>query len=400
MDATEDGDVLLVGWHETTPGGSTEMRVSGAIRANNSLPTSQIYTYAAFGGCDIAADIAGGSTYQGGFVVWCADDGSGRLNLYARHVAFAGAFGAAFPLTAAAAGEGARNPSICADSSVNADRYGGMLVAWDWEYLDVQPTPPISRHFIQTNKFEYLTAGSGTIRWSWSVIDVNRSYPSLQSYHPDIARISKQGDGLDTLGFIVWEDMLELCSPSRQTEIHGNWIVYDTIPPTPHIKGSQWSVPKLIGPGTGLYSQTEPMVKTSVGKTVNVFWLDNRSGFDMVNGTRVWAEGTDGIFWAKDVAEKPEVVPGTLRLGESWPNPLTLRHGGILQISLDVDAESTIRLSIFDNLGREVAMVHEGALPIGRHILRFDASMLQPGIYHYVLRGADMLSSRGLVIVR
>jgi hypothetical protein len=77
-----------------------------------------------------------------------------------------------------------------------------------------------------------------------------------------------------------------------------------------------------------------------------------------------------------------------------------LRYGGISQISLDVDAETAIRLSIYDNLGREVAMVHEGALPVGTHLLRFDASMLHPGMYHYVLRSASMLSSRGLVIVQ
>ena len=361
--------------------------------------TDQTYLVDEFGGCDIAVDVMT-VPMQKAFLVYCADTGAG-MTLHSMHIDVTVLVPTPdtelIPVTA---GYRATNPTICPDRSTNQYGYGGMLVAWDWEYPDVQFNPPVQRHFIQTNKFEFLTPGSGTIQWSWSVIDVNLSYPSLQAYHPDIARITSQGDGLDTLGFIVWEDMLELCSPSRQTEIHGNWIVYDTIPPSPHVRGAQWSIPKLIGPGVGNYSQTKPMVKTSVGKTVNVFWLDDRGGFDMVNGTRVWPEGTNTILWAKDVAEHPDVMPGTLRLGESWPNPLTLRYGGISQISLDVDVESTIRLSIYDNLGREVAMVHEGALPVGRHVLRFDASMLHPGMYHYVLRGPGMLSTRGLVIVR
>jgi hypothetical protein len=402
LDATDGGDCLLAGWHESTPGGTTELRVSWARISDGFMNNSPLFSLTSFGGCDIAADIAGAPPYRGGSVVYCADTGNGTVNLMAREVEFGSTFiGLQYALTSAVTGEGARNPSICYDSSVNQAGWGGMLVAWDWMYPDSLFNPPIPRHFIQTNKFKYdYPGGIGTIQWSGPIIDVNSNWSAAEPYRPDIARISKQGDDLDTLGFIVWEGLTEQCSPTRPIEVLGNWIIYDSLPPSPFVRGAQWTDPKMIGPGVGNYTQTNPMVKTSVGKTVNVFWLDNRGGFDMANGTRVWAEGSDAIFWAKEAGEQPDVVPGSLRLGESWPNPLTLRYGGISHISLDVDAESTIRLSIYDNLGREVAMVHEGALPVGRHTLRFDASMLQPGMYHYVLRGTDLLSSRGLVILR
>ncbi len=399
IDASISGEVFIVGWYDPNPGSAAEFSVGYAYAGQSTDLTDRTYFVDEFGGCDLAVDVMTVGM-KNAFLVYCADKGSG-MALHAMHI------NVMIPppapdteLVPVSAGYRATNPTICADSSTNQYGYGGMLVAWDWEYPDAQYYPPIQRHFIQTNKFEYLTPGFGTIQWSGSVIDVNRSFDSRHAFHPDIARISRQGDGLDTLGFIVWEGFTEQCSPPRPVEVLGDWIVYDPLPPSPFTRGPQWSIPKMIGPGVGNYTQTSPMVKTSVGKTVNVFWHDNRGDVAMVNGTRVWPEGSNEIYWAKDVAAGPEVVPGVLRLGESWPNPLTLRYGGISQISLDVDAESTIRLSIFDNLGREVAMVYEGALPVGRHVLRFDASTLHPGMYHYVLRSAGMLSTRGLVIVR
>lgn len=117
-------------------------------------------------------------------------------------------------------------------------------------------------------------------------------------------------------------------------------------------------------------------------------------------GTRTWPSDQDAIFWGKDVVEDDSPAPASIRLGESYPNPLLLRSGLRSQIALEVESERTLGLHLHDALGREVARVYEGRLPAGRHVLGLDASALRPGMYFYVLRGTDLLLSRGLVIVR
>jgi hypothetical protein len=403
FDASEDADVLLAAWNESSPGGPATFRIYWGTRFQVVLDDSDPLNLDSFGGCDVAVDIHGAPPYRGGITVYSADTGNGTLNLIAR----ASRFGLwivspAYALTDAAAGEGARNPSIYPDSSVNPTGWGGMLVAWDWMYEDTSVTPPRSSHIIQTNKLEYLESINlvSILRWVWPIIDVNPMQPSTQAYSPDIARIRSQGDGLDTLGFIVWEDALELCSPSRPGEIYGNWVVYDTLPPTPHQRGAQWGAAKQIGPGAGNYSQTQPMVHTSLGRSVNVYWLDGRGASDLVMGTRVWAEGADAIFWGKEAERGLPPSPDLVHFGEVWPNPLLLRSGALSHIALDVTTESVARLSVHDILGREVAVVHEGPLPAGRRVLRFDATGLRPGMYRYILRGEGALATRGLVILR
>jgi hypothetical protein len=397
IDATDGGDVLLVGWEEEYSGGPTELLFLWALRGDAFLK-SDLKNYAEFGGYDLAADIAGAPPYRGGFVVYCADSGNGTLNLRARHLEFQSNFlGIPFTLTNATGEEAARNPTICADYSVNGAGYGGMLVAWDWAYYDI-PSQSI-RHFVQTNKFEYWTAGQGTIQWSGPIIDVDAAWASGEPRRPDIARIAASAGVLDTLGFIVWEDSYELCSPARPREIVGQWVAYDTLP-SPFSRGPQWNAPKMIGPGAGYYEQKQPMVHTSVDNTVNVFWLDGRASHDLVMGTRVWGEGSDAIFWGKDVAEEPPLPTATVRLGESFPQPLSLRQGGLSHIVIESGEATTVRLTIHDNLGRRVALVHEGSLPAGRQTLRFDASGLRPGMYHYVLHAGNAVTTRGLVIVR
>jgi hypothetical protein len=180
-----------------------------------------------------------------------------------------------------------------------------MLVAWDWEY-DMNSTP---KHKVQTNKLEFA---GGVLRWSNNqIIDV--SAPTNALTYPSIARISNLTPALDTMSFIVWEGMTELCSPARSKEVLGNWVVYNNYGPI--LRRAQWQYEKQIGSGGGTYTQTRPLVRTSRDNSVNAYWIDGRGPHDLVLGTRAWPKDTVFIIWGKDVADEISVAPGLPRIG-------------------------------------------------------------------------------------
>jgi hypothetical protein len=65
-----------------------------------------------------------------------------------------------------------------------------------------------------------------------------------------------------------------------------------------------------------------------------------------------------------------------------FPNPTQ----GISDFRFLIADFGRVEIKIYDMHGREVAMVLDEALPAGEHEVRFDASMLLPGVYVVVLR--------------
>jgi hypothetical protein len=102
----------------------------------------------------------------------------------------------------------------------------------------------------------------------------------------------------------------------------------------------------------------------------------------------------------------PPSVPGTtsgllagaaLRVGEVHPNPTA----GAATLALRVDAAQAVRAAVYDALGREVAVLHDGAAsPEGELVLALDGAGLAPGVYVVRLEGETFVEARRLTVVR
>jgi hypothetical protein len=149
-----------------------------------------------------------------------------------------------------------------------------------------------------------------------------------------------------------------------------------------------------------MYTQTEPLIQTSKDNTVNIFWLDGRGPKDLVMGTRTWGPDTVSIYWAKETAERENPVPTGLRINAPYPNPISLSTGSVSNLLVEVLSDCQLSLKLYDNLGRQVAVMHEGFLNAGRHAFTLDVSGLPTGLYTYILRGLDEQATRGLVVVK
>ncbi len=75
-------------------------------------------------------------------------------------------------------------------------------------------------------------------------------------------------------------------------------------------------------------------------------------------------------------------VPVSSYLAQNYPNPFN----PTTTITFGIAGPSQVTLRIFNALGQEVALVHEGVMDAGVHAVVFDARTLPSGMYWYVLQ--------------
>lgn len=95
------------------------------------------------------------------------------------------------------------------------------------------------------------------------------------------------------------------------------------------------------------------------------------------------------------VAETPG-VPGEFWLEQNFPNPFN----PVTEIRYQLSEVGRVRLSVFDLLGREVAVLVNGETPAGTHAVRWDATDFQTGVYIYRLTTGGSSATRRLVFVK
>ena len=108
----------------------------------------------------------------------------------------------------------------------------------------------------------------------------------------------------------------------------------------------------------------------------------------------IWAER---IFNPVPVVSVPNAShPAAIELGQSYPNPVP-RHTP-LHFRFFLPAARTVRLELFDLLGRRAGTVLDAALAPGEHSTAFIPSTLSPGLYFYRLSSGDDIRTGTLTV--
>lgn len=101
------------------------------------------------------------------------------------------------------------------------------------------------------------------------------------------------------------------------------------------------------------------------------------------------------------VDNRTDRAGGSATLAQNAPNPVHLSSGAApTMITYTIDQPRSVRLEVFDVLGRRVATLEQGMRPAGLHRVFFDASRLAAGTYFYRLETSAEVRTRRLLIVR
>ncbi len=95
-------------------------------------------------------------------------------------------------------------------------------------------------------------------------------------------------------------------------------------------------------------------------------------------------------------AESDTAIPTRFALMQNYPNPFNPST----QIAYDVSEHATVRIIVFDVLGREVARLIDERLAPGRYETWFDAQGLSSGIYFVRMQTGSFAETRTMVLAR
>lgn len=96
------------------------------------------------------------------------------------------------------------------------------------------------------------------------------------------------------------------------------------------------------------------------------------------------------------VSTEPEAGPTSFRLEQNHPNPFAT----VTMVEFRLERPQHVRLAVYDLLGREVAVLHDGLHPAGNGFFRFDASHLAAGTYLYRLESEDGVATRRMTLTK
>jgi hypothetical protein len=95
-----------------------------------------------------------------------------------------------------------------------------------------------------------------------------------------------------------------------------------------------------------------------------------------------------------DVAETG--IPLRLELAQNYPNPFNPST----TVAFELPATSSVRLVVYDMLGRQVAVLLNEVRTAGQHRITFNAAGLASGTYTYRLTAGDQILTKRMLLVR
>ncbi|OZC02459.1 T9SS type A sorting domain-containing protein [Rubricoccus marinus] len=144
----------------------------------------------------------------------------------------------------------------------------------------------------------------------------------------------------------------------------------------------------------------------------NVILRDNEAGtsvdlgtadryeFSAPTTTEEWAAGAERftvVISPSNVVSNEPVASGAMKLSAPMPNPAS----GATRLVLTAGASESVRASVYDALGREVAVLHDGPLASGdQKTLTLDTTSLAAGVYVVRAQGENGSLTQRLTVTR
>jgi hypothetical protein len=94
--------------------------------------------------------------------------------------------------------------------------------------------------------------------------------------------------------------------------------------------------------------------------------------------------------------KQQKAAPAGFALLQNYPNPFN----PATRIAFRSTVSGTVRLRVYDVLGREVATLLNGLLPPGDHEVDFDGRGLASGLYVYRLTSGTSTQARTMTLLR
>ena len=218
--------------------------------------------------------------------------------------------------------------------------------------------------------------------------DGHRYAMLLDTWYNVIDYQRQQGDSVIRSGSLLYD----FSRSPGDTIIHvGNYVCVLTYVGVAQVLGRQlrqWTFGISWGPFTGEID----VVTDSLGVTLI---QNNEPPWQKVlTGARI-----DGIIYGAVSSVKTDresSAPGTFVLIQNYPNPFNPST----TITYDLPKRSEVQLTVYDMIGREVALLAEGDQEPGRYEHTFDGSNLASGVYLVRLKAPGVFRTNRMILLK
>jgi len=313
--------------------------------------------------------------------------------------------------------------TVCADGIQYAPRYYSLFA--NFEQFDMTVDASEKAHVVLNgyNGYQYDLASTDSIRFSIDAVywDATNGFKSLVNFDRTLPIITdviaKRGPSGSVGG-----NRLGCSYPSIATSDDGQKIVCTWSQPNftastidtnaaGWVTSNIWYNVSLDGGATWLGAQK---LTTSTGKIEEFSSLaenlEVKPNGDVVArviflrvstgtiGDNVDAEEAVYVEWtaATSGVNDKETTPLSFRLDQNYPNPFNPST----KISYVLPTASSVKLSVYNVLGQEVAnLVNENQNP-GSHTVNFNAANLSSGVYFYTIKAGNFTETKKMAFTK
>ncbi len=121
-----------------------------------------------------------------------------------------------------------------------------------------------------------------------------------------------------------------------------------------------------------------------------------------LTGTNLFAGTNDNGGWRRPISQITSIAlsqndaPTDFRLEQNYPNPFN----ATTTISFAIPVSRHVRLSIFDSLGRQVAVLVDETLNRGTYYVNWQAPEFSTGVYFYRLETEHTAQTKRLILLK
>ncbi|MDX9759152.1 MAG: T9SS type A sorting domain-containing protein [Bacteroidota bacterium] len=325
--------------------------------------------------------------------------------------------------------QAAAQPAIAADSmatllvggALAIEQLGGAIVAWTNQYTDAASGQRYS--CVYTERVAWTPSSNdytANVHFGWDQ-EPPLDHTLTVAPTPDIATVFNPDvdyqvytpplpPNTPRYGIVTWtsDRSLGCTGPYAVRAQHLDYTIPNT-PPASQPK--HWgTLGHDVAPLSASLFQSSPTVKTpwpgsavSSPHSIPAMWIDDRSGNHCIVQTRVFEEN-HWIHWNKEAPphrDEPGARP--LSFVHAYPHPVSLSRHRSVSVSFEAAETGTVRITLFDALGRQVLQPRALRSTQGVNSVVLDLlgpAGLVPGMYFCAIEGAGVTITRPLVFVR
>jgi ligand-binding sensor domain-containing protein len=294
--------------------------------------------------------------------------------------------------------------------------YGGVYkfdgTNFTWYYTKNSPLPSEGVQSITTDKNGNIWLGTayrdfltnpakltgGVVKISgnsWAVYDTSNGFPSIWTWRVAVDDSGNAWIGTYGKGLVKFDGQNTTVYNRSNSGLPGDTVYSIAIDASGVIwattnKGvvkfdrNQWSV--FNSSNTGMPIDQAKFVM--IDKQGNKWFLSGWWGDRVV----VYREG--GVIL--DVEQVADVIPSSFKLYQNYPNPFN----PMTTIEFEIPEKASVKLIVYDILGREVGKLVDKELEPGRYKVNFDASELSSGVYFYRLEAGKFADVKKMLLVK